>query len=170
MREVKWQRARRTIVVAASTTLDRRSSLECIMKPCVLVALAVLAFAAPSHATAAELQCPIQPYTLEEVEKAIKRAPTCAASLKIFESCGAGASSDVGVGAIVTEKCEAVFAGKLSARQKKAYSRARKTCGTKYAEEDGTMYRSFEAFCYAKAAANMAKQFSKASRATPAKE
>jgi hypothetical protein len=53
-----------------------------------------------------------------------------------------------------------VFEGKLSAARDRAYRRAKTVCEQKYEEEDGTMCRSFEAFCYAQAAHRMAKQFS----------
>ncbi len=139
------------------------------MKLPVIAALSVLAFCAPSLATAADLECPVQSLAQDDIEKAINDAPTCDASLALFQRCGSAASGDVSLGSVVTGKCEAVFAGKLSAAQDRAYSRAKTVCGKKYEEEDGTMYRSFEAFCYAQAAHRMAKQFSLKVPATPAK-
>ena len=47
----------------------------------------------------------------------------------------------------MTEKCEGDFLSKLNAAQRRAYDREQKRCQRKYAHEDGTMYRSFEAFC-----------------------
>jgi hypothetical protein len=140
------------------------------MKLRILAALSVLALFAPSLATATDGECPVQPYDIDEIAKAVHDAPSCDASLAIFERCGSGATSDVTVGDIVIGKCEAVFEGKLSAAGKRAYDRAQTICEKKYIKETGSMYRSFEAFCYAKAAANVAKQFSKASPATPAKK
>jgi hypothetical protein len=125
-----------------------------------LALLTVPAFAA---------DCPVESMAPAEVEKLIVAAPGCERSLKIFQSCGMGASSDVRLGGVVTEKCEAVFEGRLSAAQKRAYSRAQAICGKKYEKETGTMYRSFEAFCSAEAAARVARQFSKTSPARPAK-
>jgi hypothetical protein len=140
------------------------------MKLRILVALSVVALVAPSLATAADGECPVQSYDIDEIAKAVHNAPSCVASLAMFERCAMGATSDVTVGDIVVGKCEAVFEGKLSAVQKRAYGRAQTICEKKYIKETGSMYRSFEAFCYAKAAANVAKQFSNASPAIPAKK
>jgi hypothetical protein len=139
------------------------------MKRSVIAALSILALCAPSLAGAADLECPVGSLAFDQIEKAVQDAPSCDASLAIFRRCGAGASSDVALGGIVTGKCEAAFDGKLSAAQNRAYSRAKTVCGTKYEEEDGTMYRSFEAFCYAQAAHRMATQVSRKVPATPAK-
>ena len=121
--------------------------------------LAVLAVLVPATALAADDRCPIESLDLAVIEKGIKDAPSCDAALSMFKTCSVGASGDVGLGAVVTEKCEAVFDGKLSAQQKSAYSRIRQACQTKYAKESGTMYRSFEAFCLAQAAHKTAKPF-----------
>jgi hypothetical protein len=140
------------------------------MKLRILVALSVLTLVASSPAIAADDECPVQSYDLDEIAKAVHNAPTCAASLAMFERCAMGATSDVTVGDVVVGKCEAVFEGKLSAAEKRAYDRAQTICEKKYIKQTGSMYRSFEAFCYAKAAANVAKQFSKPSPAIPAKK
>ena len=76
--------------------------------------------------------------------------------------------SDVILGCVVNEKCDAVFEGKLSAAQRRSYDRAQKACDSKYASETGSEYRSLTAFCSAAAAGRVAKQFSKA--AAPAKK
>jgi hypothetical protein len=140
------------------------------MKLRLIAVLSILALFAPSLATAADAECPVRSLDIEEIETAIQDAPTCDASLAIFQRCGTGATGDTGLSDVVIGKCEAVFEGKLSPTQKHAYDRAKTICDKKYEKEDGTMYRSFEAFCRAKAAANVAKQFSKASPATPAKK
>jgi hypothetical protein len=139
------------------------------MKLPIIAALSVLVFCVPSLVTAADLECPVQSLAHDDIERAINDAPTCDASLALFQRCGSAASGDVSFGSIVAGKCEAVFAGELSAAQDRAYSRAKTVCSQKYEEEDGTMYRSFEAFCYAQAAHRMAKQFSAKVPATPAK-
>lgn len=112
-------------------------------------------------------ECPVESLSPSEVEKLIVAAPTCEQGLKIFEGCGMGGMSDVILGGVVIEKCEAVFEGKLSTAQKRSYDRAQKACDRKYARESGSEYRSLTAFCSAAAAGRMAKQFSKA--ATPAR-
>ena len=125
----------------------------------LIATLAALAVLIPGIASAADDRCPIESLDHAAVEQGLKAAPTCDASLKIFQKCSFGSSGDIRLGAIVTEKCEALFEGKLSPQQKSAYSRARHVCNTKYLKESGTMYRSFEAFCRAEAAHRMAKPF-----------
>ena len=49
----------------------------------------------------------------------------------------------------------------LDAAQRRAYDREQKRCQRKYAHEDGTMYRSFEAFCGADVARNYSAKFLK---------
>ena len=135
------------------------------MKP-LIASLAVLAVLVPSIAVAADDRCPIESLSIDDITKGISQAPTCDAALKMFQKCSVGTSGDTGIGEVVTQKCEALFKDRLSAQQKRAYSRARQVCDTKYAKEDGTMYRSFEAFCRAQAAHNVAKPFF---HATPTK-
>jgi len=83
----------------------------------------------------------------------------------LFEICRFGASGDVSLGAIVTEKCEGDFLSKLNTAQRRAYDREQKKCQRKYAHEDGTMYRSFEAFCGADLARNYSAKSLKPPRA-----
>ena len=125
---------------------------------CLLAFLSVPTFAA---------DCPVESMAPSEVEKLIVAAPGCEQSLKIFQSCGMGASSDVRLGGVVTEKCEAAFEGRLSGAERRAYSRAQAICEKKYQRETGSMYRSFEAFCFAEAAARMAKQVARPTAAKP---
>jgi hypothetical protein len=73
------------------------------------------------------------------------------------------------LGGIVTGKCEACPRASYPPPRTVPAARAKTVCGRKYEEEDGTMYRSFEAFCYAQAAHRMAKQFSPKVPAMPAK-
>jgi hypothetical protein len=128
------------------------------MKP-LTAFLAALAVLVPAIALAADDRCPIESLQIPEIKKGISAAPSCDAALKMFQKCSVGTSGDIGIGEIVTQKCEALFDGKLSAKQKAAYSRAKHVCDTKYAKENGTMYRSFEAFCRAQAAHKVASPF-----------
>jgi hypothetical protein len=137
------------------------------MKP-LCATFVILAALIPGLA-AAEERCPVKSLDHEVIGKAIKDAPTCDKSLKLFRACGSAASGDVGFGTIVTEKCEAVFAGKQSALQKQAYSRELRTCDTKYADESGSMFRSFEAHCRAQAAHRAAMPFAKVEQKTARK-
>ena len=68
-------------------------------------------------------------------------------------------SAYVSLAAIVTHKCEGDFLGKLNAAQKRAYQRDQERCRRKYRSEDGSMYRSFEAFCGANVARNYSARF-----------
>jgi hypothetical protein len=106
----------------------------------------MLLLAAPSQAA----DCPVQGGA--EIADALEKASSCAAAYKLFEACAYGSSIDVQFGATVTEKCEGDFLPKLNATQRKAYEREQDACTRKYAKQDGTMYRSFEAFCRAKLA------------------
>lgn len=92
----------------------------------------------------------------------IRQAPSCRRAVALFELCEFGVGGDVGLGAAVTEKCEGDFLGELSAAQKRAYDRAQKRCARKYQNEEGTMYRSFEAFCGAYVARDYSAKFLKA--------
>jgi hypothetical protein len=96
--------------------------------------------------------CQGESMTLDQIADVIKAAPTCDAGMKIFQDCSLSSSGDLQLGAAVREKCEADFLPKLQTPQKHVYEHEIKACGTKYAGKDGTMYRSWEAFCSAEVA------------------
>ena len=121
--------------------------------PAILMLIAPLPIA-PLQAA----DCPV-PRSGDTISEMLEKAPTCADALKMFEACGYGSSIDVQFGATVTEKCEGDFLPKLSASQRKVYDREKDACTRKYAKQEGTMYRSFEAFCRAKLAAGYARKF-----------
>jgi hypothetical protein len=124
---------------------------------------AAFALAIPVVSVAAEGKpkedCPASGF--DAIEAAIRQAPSCRRAIALFEACEFGASGDVGLGAAATEKCERDFLSRLSAAQKRAYVRAQKFCARKYQNEDGTMYRSFEAFCGAYVARDYSARFLK---------
>lgn len=124
------------------------------------VALAISIASSAAKDAAKKEECPTLNH--QEIEDLLRRAPSCQRAIALFEICQFGSSGDVSFGAIVTEKCEADFLGKLSAAQRRAYDREQKQCARKYASEDGTMYRSFEAFCGADVARNYSARFLKA--------
>jgi hypothetical protein len=111
--------------------------------------LAAFALALSAVAVAADdkskEECPTS--GLDAIADVIRQAPSCRRAIALFEICEFGASGDVSLGAAATEKCEGDFLGKLDVAQKRAYRRAQNFCAHKYQNEDGTMYRSFEAFC-----------------------
>jgi hypothetical protein len=134
---------------------------------CCLVAFGLFGAAAgfSSRAEAAEKECPVESFESEKIEEAARSAPSCERSFEIFRRCSSGASGDVGVGAVVTERCEAEFLGRLNKAERQTYRRAQECCARKYRHELGTMYRSFEAYCGAEVALSYAKRFRR--RATP---
>jgi hypothetical protein len=135
-----------------------------IMCRSIVVAPLAAMLAAPAIAT----ECPVTSMAPSEVEKLILAAPGCDEGLKIFERCGMGATSDVILGKLVVEKCEAVFEGKLSASQRRNYEGAQGACDSTYASETGSVYRSLTAFCRAAAAGHVAREFLNAT--APAKK
>ena len=108
-------------------------------------------------------ECPTLDH--QEIEDLLRKAPSCQRAGALFGSCQFGASGDVSLGAIVTEKCEGDFLSKLNAVQRRAYDREQKRCQRKYAHEKGTMYLSFAAFCGADVARNYSAKFLKPVRA-----
>jgi hypothetical protein len=100
----------------------------------------------------------------------LQDAPSCEKALDLFRACSLGAGGDVALGAIVVEKCEAGFLGRLTREQRRTYDREQKRCQNKYRRESGTMYRSFEAFCGAELARNYAHRYAAPKGAAPAKK
>jgi hypothetical protein len=124
-----------------------------MIRPPLALAAALL-LAAPVQAA----DCPVE-RSGDAIADAIEKAATCAAAQKVFEACAYVASIDTQFGAIVTEKCEKDFLAKLSPGQGKTYQAQKDACVRKYANKDGTMYRSFEAMCISKLAVGYSKRF-----------
>jgi hypothetical protein len=124
----------------------------------VLAVSATLWFATPLSALKAK-DCPVEDFTLDAREAAIRKAPSCEQALEIMQACAYGAGGDTSLGAAVHERCEPEFLPKLSKAQWKAYDREQKRCDDKYAKQSGTMYRSFTAFCQAQSTVNYARRF-----------
>jgi hypothetical protein len=125
-----------------------------------LAVLAIIALIAAAPAFAAV--CMDTSMKQDEIIAAINAAPGCEQAMKIFKDCEYGASGDVLLGAAVETKCEADFMSRLTAARKKAHSREMGVCDRKYANESGTMYRSFTAFCRAEVAQRYSRQARKA--------
>ena len=126
---------------------------------CVLI-VACLGCTGPAHASI----CQGKSLTLDETVDVIKAAPTCDASMKLFQDCSYSASGDVSLGAAVREKCEADFLSKLKDPQKHVYQREQQACLRKYVHESGTMYVSWSAFCGAELAQRYSQRALKRSR------
>ncbi len=125
------------------------------MRHMVLAVSAMLLIATPLEAK----DCPVEEFTLDAREAAIRKAPSCQEALEIMKACAYGAGGDTGLGEAVHERCEPEFLPKLSKAQKKAYDREQKRCDDKYAKQSGTMYRSATAFCQAHSTVTYAKRF-----------
>src|SRR4028119_720216 len=123
-----------------------------------LVALSfIVGLGIRTHAAAAE--CPVAGFDWEKIEEAARTAPSCERSFQMLARCSSGAGSDVGLGSVITDRCEADFLTKLSSAQRQVYRSAQARCQRKYQQESGTMYRSFEAFCGAEIALVYARRY-----------
>ncbi len=132
----------------------------------VLLAISIAAGAAqnisrdgPKSDAAGKEECPTLDH--QEIEDLLRKAPSCRRALVLLEVCQFGSSADVSLGAIVTHTCEGDFLSKLNSGQRRAYQREQQNCQRKYKKQDGSLYRSFEAFCSAKVARNYSTRFLK---------
>jgi hypothetical protein len=122
------------------------------------------AWAGPKAETP-EKECPHALSEFDKIGQEVDKAPTCSAALELFSACAAGGSSDVGLGGSVVERCELDFLSGLNKERKRAYQAEQNRCARKYSRQEGTMYRSAEAFCLAQVAEKYAKRFAKAAGA-----
>jgi hypothetical protein len=97
----------------------------------------------------------------QEREAAIRKAPTCDKAMVAFGDCAFGASGDIGLGQIVTEKCQGDFLQKLSSWRKSGYERGIKRCNDKYARKEGTMSVAMAAYCRAELAQTYSREYGK---------
>jgi hypothetical protein len=116
----------------------------------ILAGLAVIVSLSASPARAAV--CLARSMTLDEIVEAIDATPGCARAMKLFKACELGSSGDIRLGAAVEKKCERDFLARLRQPNKELYQRDMQACDRKYQNEEGTMYRSFTAFCRAEVA------------------
>jgi hypothetical protein len=162
--EPSFSLGRLTLNVANTEKYEVSIAMTTVYRWTVIASFVGVLLTTPAMAA----DCPVASMAPSEVEKLILAAPDCQGGLTIFESCGMGGTSDVIVGQVVIEKCEATFDGKLSVAQRRDYERTQRACDRKYARQTGTEYRSLTAFCLAAAAGRVAKQFAKAGQ--PAKK
>ena len=106
--------------------------------------------------------CPVLEF--EKIEKLLSGAPSCDRAMALFEACSFGSSGDVGLGQIVSKKCESLFLNKLSKSARRVYDGKIQACWDKHAKQSGTMYRSMSAFCAAAVAQAYAARARKAKR------
>jgi hypothetical protein len=121
-----------------------------------LAALAVVFSLATASAHAAV--CLGKSMNLDDVVDAINAAPGCERAMKLFEACEFGTSGDIRLGAAVEKKCERDFLARLKEPQKLLYFSEMRVCDRKYLNEEGTMYRSFTAFCRAEVAQHYSRR------------
>jgi hypothetical protein len=93
--------------------------------------------------------CPVKPIDMDGIISAANAASGCDASMKLFEACQMGSTADIQFGAIVEKKCEAVFLARLKPVQKRVYEDQLGRCDAKFADKEGTMWRSATAVCRA---------------------
>jgi hypothetical protein len=120
--------------------------------------------AAPAHAAV----CLGKSMTLDEIVDAINATPGCERAMKLFEACEFGTSGDIHLGAAVEKKCERDFLARLKQSQRHLYQSEMRACDRKYLNEEGTMSRSFTAFCRAEVAQRYSRRARKAANPTPA--
>ena len=107
--------------------------------------------------------------TLDETIDAINATPGSERAMKLFEDCEYGTSGDIHLGAAVEKKCERDFLARLKPSQKQLYRREIRVCDRKYQNKDGTMYRSFTAFCRAEVAQRYSRRALKAAHPSQAR-
>jgi hypothetical protein len=111
--------------------------------------LAGLAVLSAGALPAAAEDCPVKPAEMDGIIAAVKAASSCDASMKVLEACQMGSTADVQFGDAVEKKCEATFLPRLKTPQKRAYQGQLGRCDEKYADKQGTMWRSATATCRA---------------------
>ena len=129
------------------------------LKPCTACLAAILSLAA---ASARAEDCPAKTRMMDDIIAALNEAPSCNRAMKIFEACEFGTSGDIRFGAVVEKKCERDFLAGLKGPQKLLYRGEMRVCDRKYRNEEGTMYRSFTAYCRADVARRYSRRALKA--------
>jgi hypothetical protein len=105
--------------------------------------------------------CPVKPFEMDGIIAAVNAASGCDASMKVFEACQMGSTADVQFGDAVEKKCEAAFLSRLKTPQKRTYADQLGRCDEKYADKQGTMWRSAAAMCRAAVSQRYARRIAK---------
>jgi hypothetical protein len=114
-----------------------------------LLSAGLAVFLVVGAAPAAAADCPVKPLEMDGIIAAVNAASNCDASMKIFEACQFGSTADVQFGAAVEKKCEGAFLSLLSTSRKRVYQDQLGRCDEKFADKQGTMWRSATAMCRA---------------------
>jgi hypothetical protein len=123
--------------------------------------LATLAVLPAGTLPAAAADCPVKPAEMDGIIAAVKAAPSCDTSMKIFEACQFGSTADVQFGDAVEKKCEAQFLSLISTSRKRVYEDQLGRCDEKFADKQGTMWRSATAMCRAGISQRYARRLGK---------
>ena len=123
------------------------------------VFLAVLLSAGAVPAAAED--CPVKSPEMDGIIAAVNAASGCDASMKVFEACQMGSTADVQFGDAVEKKCEAAFLSRLKTPQKRPSQDQLGRCDEKYADKQGTMWRSATAMCRAAVSQRYARRMAK---------
>src|ERR1700761_7430573 len=118
-----------------------------MMRPKLLLAVAVVLSVAMTPALAED--CPVASPDMDAIIAALKAAPDCDTSMKLFGACQFGSTADIQFGDVVEKKCEAEFLSRAKPPQKHAYQDQLGRCESKFASKQGTMWRSATAMCRA---------------------
>ncbi|ANV92073.1 hypothetical protein AWQ24_14940 (plasmid) [Picosynechococcus sp. PCC 8807] len=89
--------------------------------------------------------CPVD-FNFGSIVTSIEQADTCEQGINIARQCAFGSTADVMFVNLASEKCLTEIAP-LTCNQQTALDDLRQQCRDKYAEFEGTIYRSFAAFC-----------------------
>lgn len=98
---------------------------------------------------AAATDCPVKSTDMDAIIASLKDTSSCDAAMKMFGACQWGSTADIQFGDIVEKKCEASFLPRLKTAQKRTYEDQLGRCDQKYADKEGTMWRSATAMCRA---------------------
>lgn len=97
--------------------------------------------------------CPVkfgQPDYVIKVEARIAKAKSCDAAYEIASACALGSSVDTTIAGAAVPVCEK--GAVLNSIDRAAYAVLKQHCDDKYADQQGTMFISFTAFCHLDAA------------------
>jgi len=117
------------------------------------IALVFLLFAASASAPAQMACGSLTDDSAPALDSLLTNDPTCAAAHARLKACAWGSSADRQFADIVEGKCEQTFLSSLSPHGKSRYFDAIKLCTYEYARQEGTLYISDAALCYANVAA-----------------
>ncbi len=122
-------------------TVNRNCRLRLGLPLSVLVWGGILVGAAPARA-----ECPVTDFGPEAIRQAIASADSCQTAIAISRACAYGSSFDQQTAGIAGDRClaeiEPLFPG-----DRATLNRLQRACTEKYADQQGTMFLSFAAFC-----------------------